>query len=237
MKKFKVLGVHGLGDHRNSAWKEDWKAALLSVFPSQQEVQLEFEFLSYDDIFESVDLSVWETMQAVWKLARSGVTTALGRRRGVIADVSDRVRWTAGYVVAWVEDDAFKEKTRARVLETMSSIRPDLVVAHSLGSLVTYNAFSHADASRQDVAAAISRCHYVSMGSQLGNPFVVGNLTGGRIEQLPVKFWHHLFNHEDDVFTAQIKLWDTAKYRQVETPFDIEGFADHSGVEYLRHPE
>ncbi|MGH7346931.1 MAG: caspase family protein, partial [Candidatus Rokuibacteriota bacterium] len=73
MKKLKILGVHGLGDHRNSTWKEDWTAALRAVFPGQQavegreRVQLEFAFVTYDDIFESVDLSVWETMQAVWK--------------------------------------------------------------------------------------------------------------------------------------------------------------------------
>jgi hypothetical protein len=241
MRKVKILGVHGLGDHRASTWKEDWQAALLAVFPGQQAVaeqehiQLEFAFLTYDDIFEDVDLSVWETMQAVWKLARSGATTALGRRRGVLSDVSDRVRWTAGYVVAWVEDEQFKKQTRQRVLDALVAEEPDFVLAHSLGSLVTYNAFSHSDASRPAVAAALRRSRYVTLGSQLGNPFVLGNLTAGRLQPLPVKYWHHLFNEEDDVFTAPIKLWDANNFEQVEATFDINGFADHSAVEYLKH--
>ena len=25
MRKLKLLGVHGLGDHRTSTWKEDWQ--------------------------------------------------------------------------------------------------------------------------------------------------------------------------------------------------------------------
>jgi hypothetical protein len=241
MRKVKILGVHGLGDHRASTWKEDWQAALLAVFPGQQamagqeHIQLEFTFLTYDDIFEDVDLSVWETMQAVWKLARSGATTALGRRRGVLGDVSDRIRWTAGYVVAWVEDEQFKKQTRQRVLDALAAEEPDFVLAHSLGSLVTYNAFSHPDASRSAVASALRRTRYVTLGSQLGNPFVLGNLTAGRLEPLPVKYWHHLYNEEDDVFTAPIKLWDANNFEQVEATFDINGFADHSAVEYLRH--
>ena len=235
MKKLKILGVHGLGDHRGSTWKEDWTAALLAVFPGQPNVELEFAFLTYDDIFEKVDLSVWDTMQAVWKLARSGVTTALRRRRGAVSDVPDRIKWTAGYVVAWVEHEKFKDATRARVLESIVQEQPDVIVAHSLGSLISYDALSHSDAQRAEVAHAIARCRYVTLGSQLGNPFVVGNLAGGRIEPLATKFWHHLYNVEDDVFTAEIKLWDAANFRQVETPFDIEGFADHSAVEYLRH--
>ena len=148
MKTMKILGVHGLGDHRNSTWKEDWKAALLAVFPGQQDVELEFSFLSYDDIFEQVDLSAWETMQAVWKLTRSGVSAAVRRRRGVLGDVSDRVKWTAGYVVAWVEDEAFQQQTRARVLDVVAAEQPDMILAHSLGSLITYNALSHPDAGR-----------------------------------------------------------------------------------------
>jgi hypothetical protein len=235
MKTLKILGVHGLGDHRNSTWKEDWEAALRKVFPGHQSLKLEFAFLSYDDIFEKVDLSIWETMQAVWKLARSGASTALGARRGVVGDISDRVRWTAGYVVAWVEDEGFQRQTRARVLDTVAREQPDVILAHSLGSLVTYNAFSHPDARRPATAAAIARSRYVTLGSQIGNPFVVGNLTFGRIEALPVKFWYHLYNKEDDVFTAEIKLWDAGSFQQVNTPFDIGGFADHSAVEYLTH--
>jgi len=235
MKKLKILGVHGLGDHRNSTWKEDWKTALLAVFPGQTDVQLEFAFVTYDDIFERVDLSVWETMQAVWKLARSGASTALGKRRGVLGDVSDRVRWTAGYVVAWVEDEQFKVQTRRRMLDVVVAEQPDIILAHSLGSLVTYNAFSHPEASKPAVAAAIGRSRYVTLGSQIGNPFVIRNLTAGRIEPLPVKYWYHLYNEEDDVFTAPIKLWDASSFRHVDTPFDIEGFADHSAVEYLKH--
>jgi metacaspase-1 len=241
MKKVKILGVHGLGDHRNSTWKEDWTAALRAVFPGQQAVdgreriELEFAFVTYDDIFESVDLSVWETMQAVWKLARSGATTALGRRRGVLGDVSDRVRWTAGYIVAWVENEGFRRRTRQRVLDALVAEQPDFVLAHSLGSLVTYDAFSHADAGRAAPAAALRRSRYVTLGSQIGNPFVIKNLTPGRIDPVAVKFWHHLFNEEDDIFTAPIKLWDTNNFEQVNAPFDIDGFADHSAVEYLKH--
>ncbi|MFN0313995.1 MAG: caspase domain-containing protein [Burkholderiales bacterium] len=235
MKTIKILGVHGLGDHRNSTWKEDWKAALLAVFPGQQDVQLEFSFLTYDDIFEQVDLSVWETMQAVWKLTRSGVSSVLHRRRGVLGDISDRVKWTAGYVVAWAEDEDFQKQTRARVLDAVAAEQPDIVLAHSLGSLVTYNAFSHPDALRPATAAAIAKCRYVTLGSQIGNPFVVGNLTAGRILPLPVKFWHHLYNDEDAVFTAPVRLLDAPNFRQTDTPFDIEGMADHSPVEYLKH--
>ena len=138
MRKLKLLGVHGLGDHRTSTWKEDWQAALRAAFPGRDEVELEFAFVSYDDIFEDVDLSLWDTMQAVWKLARSGLSTALGRRRGVLGDVSDAVKWTAGYVVAWVEDEKFQRRTRQRLLDAMVAEEPDAVLAHSLGSLVAY---------------------------------------------------------------------------------------------------
>jgi hypothetical protein len=231
----KVLGVHGLGDHRNSTWKDDWKAAMLAVFPGQNDVTLEFSFLTYDPIFEAVDISLWETMQAVWKLGRSGVTNVLAQRRGVVGDISDRVRWTAGYVVAWIEDDKFKRQTRKLVLDSVATEQPDVVVAHSLGSLITYNAFSHKDARRPAVMSSLRKTRYVTLGSQLGNPFVVGNLASGRLEPLPVKQWFHLYNEEDDVFTAPIKLWDAPTFRQVDASFDIPGTLDHSAVEYLKH--
>jgi hypothetical protein len=233
-KAIKILGVHGLGDHRTSTWKEDWEKAVRRVFPGQDGLDLEFAFVTYDDIFAKEELSVWDTMQAVWKLAKSGATTALGRRRGVLGDVSDRVRWTAGYVVAWVENETFKRETRTRVLDAVRDEQPDVILAHSLGSLVTYNAFSDPAAAKPDIAAALRRARYVTLGCQLGNPFVMGNLTGGRLEMPPVKFWQHLFNPHDDIFTAQIRLFSDT-FEQIDASFDIDGFADHSAVEYLTH--
>ena len=56
-KKLKVLGVHGLGDHRNSTWEQDWSNALKRAFPGQDRIELEFAFVTYDPIFENVNIS------------------------------------------------------------------------------------------------------------------------------------------------------------------------------------
>ena len=234
-RQLKIMGVHGLGDHRSSPWKEEWQATISRVFENQGEVALEFCFVDYDDLFDKVDLSVWETLQAVAKLTSSAVSTTLSGRRGLISGISEKLRWTAGYVVAWLEDEQFKKQTRKRVLDAVSQNAPDIILAHSLGSLLTYNAFTHGDAAAPKVSTALGNARYVSLGSQIGNPFVVRNLTNGRIEPLPVREWYHLYNEHDDVFTAPIRLWEANNFRQVQAPFDIEGLADHQATEYLKH--
>jgi hypothetical protein len=235
--KIKLLGVHGLGDHRNSSWKEDWETAITESFPRQDEIELEFRFVSYDDIFENTEISAWQSAKAVGKLLTSGVGGLFSRRRrGLFDTVNHGLRWYAGYVVAWVESEAFQKATRQRVLDTIRREKPDVVLGHSLGSLVTFNALSHNDAKRGTVLPKLLRnLTYVSLGSQIGNPFVVGNLTPGRIQPLDVKQWYHLYNEEDDVFTSPIRLWDADNFRQVETYFDVDGWADHAAVEYLQH--
>ena len=234
-KVLTVLGVHGLGDHRASDWQVKWPAAITAAFPAVEGLSLEFRFVTYDDIFEDTDISFADTAAALWKLTKSGVS-AIGRReRGVIADISDKIRWTAGYVVAWVEDESFKRQSRKRVLDAVREHEPDVILAHSLGSLVTYNAFSHSDAKEEEVSALLAKAKYVTLGSQIGNPFVIRNLTNGRILPLDVAFWSHLYNENDDVFTAPIRLWDAQNFSQTETPFDDDGIADHAAESYFRH--
>lgn len=234
-RKIRILGIHGLGDHRNSTWKEDWEKVLKGVWPGQDRVELEFSFVTYDPVFENVDISAWETAQAIWKLTQSGVSSIFRQKKGIIGDISDRIRWTAGYVVAWVEDEGFQKETRTLVLDAVAEQQPDIILAHSLGSLITYNAFTHPDARRASVAPILQRARYVSLGSQIGNPFVIRNLTPGRIQPLEVRYWYHLYNSEDDVFTAPIRLPQADNFAQVDTYFDIDGFADHAATEYLSH--
>ncbi len=234
-RTLKIMGIHGLGDHRNATWESDWRDAIGAAFPGRDQLDLEFVFVGYDHVFEHADISAWDAAKAFWKLTRSGIGSVFGRDRGLVGDISDKVKWTAGYVVAWLEDEAFKAATRALVLDRVAAEAPDVIAAHSLGSLITYNAFTHADAAVDPVRRALGQAVYVTLGSQIGNPFVAGNLTHGRVAPVPVRRWYHLFNEEDDVFTAPLKLWAAENFEQVETFFDVDGFADHSALEYLRH--
>ncbi len=235
MTTLKLLGVHGLGDQRLSTWKEDWPKAIRKVFPTVPGLDLDFEFVEYDDIFADVDPSPFEIAGAAAKLAGSGIGSIFRREKGVLDDIAHTIRWTAGYVVAWVNDPEFQQKSRARVLQRIREYQPDVILAHSLGSLITYNAFTHKDAAEEDVAALLSRAMYVTLGSQINNPFVVGNLTNGRVQELAVDFWHHLYNKEDDVFTAPIRNWAAPNFRQTDTPFDLPGVGDHSAESYFQH--
>ncbi len=234
-KVLRVLGVHGLGDHRASDWQVKWPEAIKAAFPEIDGLTLEFHFATYDDIFEQTDISFFDTAGALWKLTKSAVSGLGRRKRGVISNISDKIRWTAGYVVAWVEDEGFQRQSRKRILDAVRQHRPDVILAHSLGSLVTYNAFSHPDAKEEKVKRLLAKAKYVTLGSQIANPFVIRNLTNGRILPLAVGFWHHLYNINDSVFTAPIRLWDGANFRQTETPFDDDGIADHAPESYFRH--
>ena len=234
-KKITVLCVHGLGDFRTSDWHVKWTEAIQGAFPQIPDLALDIRFVTYDDIFEKTEITPLETLAALWKLAKSGVSSLEPRDRGIISDISEKIKWTAGYVVAWVEDEGFKAQSRKRVLDAVREIKPDVIVAHSLGTLITYNAFSHADAEEAEVKALLAKAYYVTAGSQIGNPFVIRNLTNGRILPLAVRFWHHLYNIHDSVFTAPIRLWDMLNFRQTDTPFDEPGIADHTAESYFRH--
>ena len=233
-KKIRVLGIHGLGDHRLSDWKQEWTRAVRDCVGQDAEC----EFFEYDDIFEKVDLSPLEILGALFKLGASALMpTGAARAFDARGVASDRLKWTAGYVVAWVEDAGFRKQVNARLLKTIATYQPDVILAHSLGSLISYDAIaSVASAPASPVAKALARTHYVTLGSQLANPFVSGNLYNGRIERLPVARWTHLFNPHDQVFTREIRLHDVDNFRQLTTPFDEPGsIANHGAVGYITH--
>jgi len=235
VQMIRILCVHGLGDQRQSGWEADWRAAIERAVGADAGVALEFRFVTYSPIFEETKISFGETLGALWKLTRSGIGALHRKSRGPLSKISDRLRWTAGYVVAWLEDEGFQAQTRKLLLDEIRDYAPDVILAHSLGSLITYAAFAHADAAEAKVAGALGNAHYVTLGSQIGNPFVLGNLSHGRVPRLPVRHWHHLFNEHDDVFTAQLRVQGVDNFSQLLTPFDHPGSGDHDAAGYLAH--
>ncbi|MEW6705275.1 MAG: caspase family protein [Pseudomonadota bacterium] len=229
MKPLRILCVHGVGRHPTGGpWEGEWKRSIEEPLQSlDHEVQADVRFVYLDDIFEGFKITPLDVLEAIGKLGASGITSIFRQPKGL----GDNLRWTAGMVVQWVENSKLRRLTRERLTKALGQFEADIVVAHSLGSLVCYDTFTTPEG-----AALIQGRRFVSAGSQIGNPFVVGNFAAGRLTALQqAEFWYHLFNREDDVFTAEVRL-SAPNFVQIDTFFDIAGFADHAVTEYMRHP-
>src|SRR5262249_28613025 len=120
-----------------------------------------------------------------------------------------------------------RNRLRARVLKAVAAGTPDVVCAHSLGSLICYDTF-------QRNPGVVSNATFVTFGSQIGNPFV-RDCFAGRIEALDARMWYHLYNREDPVFTAELRL-QANNFAEIQTPFDKPNDAlNHDPVWYFNH--
>lgn len=237
----KVLAIHGVGRHEeHGPWTGQWtqaiEQAVARVSPS---VETQVKFVFYADLFDAESISAAGTLEAIGKLAGSGIRHGLGglvgnwfgrsrlRARGLF-DIPDLVRWTAGMVVQWAENERLRKQTRDRLAAAIDAEDPDIVLAHSLGSLVVYDTVIQAEHSK-----ALEGRTFVSFGSQIGNPFVRSQFAG-RIQALNCEHWYHLYNLEDDVFTSPIRI-SAPNFEQVDCHFDIAGVLDHDAIQYLGH--
>lgn len=231
---FRILCVHGVGDHHtDSSWQEGWKRPIVeSLQRWNPACRPEIDFLLYDDLFQGAPLNAATYAEALSRLGWSGIVHGIGdlfgRTRG-LGGLPEVVRWTAGMVAQWAENEKLRIEARKRILEHVNQFDPRVICAHSLGSLLCYDTFLHEEGS-----AAIEGRVFVSFGSQIGNPFVRATF-GGRLVDLTGKYWFHLFNKHDDVLTAKIRI-ASPKFEQVDAPFDLRGAGDHDATTYLGHP-
>ena len=238
----KVLCVHGIGDHHSSlSWQTDWRDAIeRSLGEWTPGLTAECEYLMYDDIFEKYDLDPVTYSEAVARLLGSGIGVLIGnvvddvgdlfrlsRARG-IEDIPTVLRWTAGMVAQWASHEMLRKECRARVQKWVRDFQPDVILAHSLGTLVCYDTFV-----RDHHLGLLKGRRLVTFGSQIATPYVRGTF-GGRIVQLrdPAR-WYQLFNPNDKAFTAPIKL-NAPNFTRVNTAF-TDGYINHDGVHYITH--
>lgn len=228
-----ILCVHGVGHgdidpNLQPTWTASIQESLQRWNPS---IEVSYDFLVYDHLFDHAPLNPITCAKAMARLLASGIVHGLGdlfsKKRGLF-DIPEQIRWTAGMVAQWASEDKLRKETRQAVLNQLKSDKYDVVVAHSLGSLICYDTFLH---NPQVIAGK----RLVTLGSQIGNPFV-RDLFAGRLKALNrAASWHHLFNPNDHVLTAQISL-DNDNFEQVLTEFDIPNdILNHNAPYYLRH--
>lgn len=232
---FSVLCVHGVGHGDvDPNLRASWSRAIqdgLAAWNPKLTGAVDCEFVMYDALFDRPPQNPAAYAVAFARVLASGVVHGLGdlfsRSRGLF-DIPDVVRWTAGMVAQWVSDDALRADARARILEALSEGSYDVVCAHSLGSLICYDAFTQNP-------AAIRGKHFVSFGSQIGNPLVRDSFAGRLMPLAQATNWYHLYNPDDHVLTADIRL-SAPNFIDVGTQFDIPNDPlNHSAVCYLSH--
>jgi hypothetical protein len=95
-------------------------------------------------LFDKAPLNATTYQVAPARLLTSSVVheigDVLGRTRG-IEDIPRVIRWTASMVAQRSTDGELRQSLRDRVLEKMRSNSYDMVLAHSLGSLICYDTF------------------------------------------------------------------------------------------------
>jgi hypothetical protein len=231
MAKIRVLGVHGIGDHHTDVtWQNQWRDAITrGILTWEREAEVQVDFMMYDDLFAEDNITFAGSLEALAKLLASRVDDLLRRRRGFVDDFQNALRWYAGMVVQWVENESIRRKTRRRLADAVAQFKPTVVCGHSLGSLVCYDAYTHPETQQ-----ALRGVTLATLGSQIANPYVSGNFLAGRIEPLVGTRWYNLYNAHDDMFVAPIRL-SSPLFKQIDTSFNIEGWADHSAPAYLSH--
>jgi metacaspase-1 len=230
--KMSVLCVHGVGHgDQDAALKPAWTAAITkNLQRSQPDLEVDCRFLEYDDLFDHEPINGFVYGKALAELLASGFIHGIGdlfdSTRGLL-EVPDQIRWTAGMVAQWASEGKLRAGLRKRVLDTLRERPFSLVCAHSLGSLGCYDAF------RRNPGAVADKT-FMTFGSQIGNP-CVRDVFAGRIEPLNVRRWYHLFNRDDHVLTAHIRI-EAPNFAEVLTEFDKPGdVLNHDPLFYFNH--
>ncbi|MEP6699190.1 MAG: caspase family protein [Verrucomicrobiota bacterium] len=235
----KVFVVHGLGHQEKNpeSWQPLWKEALRGVLRKwNPALEVDFGFAAYDDLFGDTPMTVGGTASGFGRLLWNEVRYSLsdkvaqlfGRRRGFGDQVNEAVKWKMGMVTQFAEDEKLRERVRAKLTEQIEECDPDVVFAHSLGTLLTYDLFLHPPQNK-----IIKNRYFITCGCQIGRR-ALRSLFGGRLETVGAREWYNLYNKNDDVLVVPFTIY-ADNFQTVDTTFELPGIGDHDAVEYVRH--
>ena len=248
-KAMRILLVHGIGHadvdpNYYQVWMDTITGCLrrggLTTAP-------EYVGFHYDDLFETYyhgpgtyTTALSELLAtAAWHWVADPLSNLFHPSRGFINPYGDTdFRWKMGMVAQLAVEDGLRQTLRTKL---RSALQPagggkgfDMVAAHSLGTLITYDFFRHDTQGANLLTDGV----YLTFGSQINNDFARSRIFPGPLQVPNVRAWYHLYNDRDPVLTAPIRLSD-ARFRQIGT----ESPSGHSpvalpnvGPGYLDHP-
>ena len=247
MPATKILCVHGVSNVEqigsggpNENWYVPWADEIKAAFEKCHNPDPpQFDVVPFDQLFADAHLDPLEYWQAFGELVSSvawhGIAGPSEPRAFGLTDLGIYAgRWFAGMVVQWVVDEGLRQKCRDVISKKIDLFQPDIICAHSLGSLLCYDLFTYDDIGRQKIAGRT----FITLGSQIGNLFVTAKAWGGLVRMIAAKNWYHLFNHADPVLTAEIQEPGVSNFLQVitDSPAGHSPTLQGGSPGYLDHP-
>ena len=235
----KILTVHGLGRQEKNpdTWQGGWKDAFGKAIGRWSSTTPVVEHAEYDELFGDTPMTVGGTAEGfgrlIWDEVKFSVVDKLSniwpfRRRAFGDGVSDAVKWKIGMVTQFAEDPALRQRLREHLAAQIAQHKPDVVFAHSLGTILTYNLLLN-----KPHTSLLRGRTFITAGCQIGRA-ALRSLFGGRLEMVDVRSWFNLYNRHDDVLVVPLNIF-AANYRQIDTHFDTKGVGDHDAIGYILH--
>src|SRR5689334_15390286 len=172
----KIFLVHGIGHadvdkNYYQPWETDVDSQL-NTFGLEANPQ--YDGFVYDDLFDryrhGADTYAAALVEFLGSAAVHGITNPLtatpSGSRGFF-DLFDYLRWRAGMVAQLAVETDLRKALRDKLVAAIRQFQPDVLMAHSLGSLITYDLFRN-DPRGHDL---LPNGVYVTFGSQINNPF------------------------------------------------------------------
>lgn len=231
MERPRILCIHGIGGKDKtmdipSEWADKWRNGLklhLNITDDQN-----ISFMKFDSFFDKHNAGIVDYGKFIVKTFLDFIWN---RKKNKSYTVSDWMDDYPDMVVEYVQKTKLKRNLWNELRNKIEEHKPDIIYAHSLGSIMCYEFFLLEENRNLYLDLTL-----VTAGSQLGSKLMKTH-TRIPIAELPIKKWYNLNNNKDLVFASTDILANYPNFKQVETYFSDNGPANHDGFRYLNHPD
>ena len=162
MKNLRILCIHGIGGKDASmsdsyGWVKDWRGAFTEMELTTGE---NVRFMKFDSFFNGGEIG-WSEYVEFFKTTFIQTIALRKHQKGI-------KEWFDYYPDMAVEfllnKNGIREVLNQKLKETIKAENPDVIYAHSLGSMLCYDFFTRPENN------GYGNIILVTAGSQLGNP-------------------------------------------------------------------